>query len=244
MTRLVIAARFLTIVPLPGPSTPHEGPGAAAGWFPVIGLAIGALLLAVDRVTSASFVPLLASLITVAAWKVITGGLHLDGLADCLDGLAGRDAEHRLAIMHDSRIGAFGTVGLILFLLLMIGSVSGIDPRSRGGALLAAPVIGRAMPPLLAKFFPAAGGGHGARFRAELPMTAAPIALVLTLVVAVAALGARGVVALVLAIIVTVAFGAFMARRLGGITGDVHGAVVELAEAAVLLTAAAGNAAR
>src|SRR5436309_1201627 len=98
--------------------------GRAAGWFPVVGLGLGLVLVGVERVTSVLFPSLLAALLTVTAWKVLTGGLHLDGLADCLDGLVGRDAEHRLSIMRDSRIGAFGAIGLILFLLLEIAAVA------------------------------------------------------------------------------------------------------------------------
>ena len=236
-----MAVRYLTIVPLPGPASGPEGPGAAAGWFPVVGLAIGAVLVVVDRAASAIFAPLLAVLVTVVAWKVITGGLHLDGLADCVDGLSGRDAAQRLAIMRDSRVGAFGAIGLVLFLLLLVAAVSGIDGRARGAALLAAPVVGRAMPPVLGRLFPAAGAGHGAGFRAGLGRGAPAVALAVGLVVAVAAMGVRGLAALGLALAVALVVGAFMTRRLGGITGDVHGAAVELAEAAVLLTAAAAH---
>lgn len=239
MTRLVNAARYLTIVPIPGAKTAHEGPGAAAAWFPVVGLAIGAGLAIVDQVTSALFAPLLAASLTVTAWKLVTGGLHLDGLADCFDGLVGRDPAHRLAIMHDSRIGAFGAIGLVLFLLLEIAAVSGVDPRVRGHALILAPVVGRAMPPVVARVFPAAGPGHGASFRAELGRVAPVVAVVLALVVAVPTMGARGVLALALAAAVALALGLFMSRRLGGVSGDVHGAVIELSEVVVLLTAAA-----
>ena len=224
-----MALRYLTIVPIPGGAPSCEGPGASAAWFPVVGLAIGALLVLVDRATTALFAPLLAALLVVTAWKLVTGGLHLDGIADCLDGLVGRDPAHRLAIMRDSRIGAFGAVGLILFLLLEVAAVTGIDARARWRALLVAPVVGRAMPPLLARMFAAAPSGHGARF---------------AVVVALGVLGASGVLALVAGIALATALGAFMMRRLGAVTGDVHGAAVELAELAVLLVVAAVSPAR
>jgi adenosylcobinamide-GDP ribazoletransferase len=244
MTRLVMAVRYLTIVPIPGWASAREGPGTAAGWFPVVGLAIGAVVLVVDRAASAIFAPLLAALITVAAWKILTGGLHLDGLADSLDGLGGHDVEHRLALMRDGRIGAFGAIGLVLFLMLLIAAVSGIEPGARGGAVLAAPVVGRTMPPVLGRIFPAARSGHGAAFRAQLGPVAPIAAPALALVIAFAALGVHGIVALAVALGLALALGASMTRRLGGITGDVHGAAVELAEAAVLLTVAAGHPAR
>jgi adenosylcobinamide-GDP ribazoletransferase len=234
-----MAARYLTIVPIPGSAPAREAPGAAAGWFPVVGFVIGAMLVIVDGIATSLFVPLLAALVTVTAWKLVTGGLHLDGLADCLDGLMGRDAEQRLAIMRDSRIGAFAAIGLVLVLLLEIAAVSGIASPLRWRALLVAPVVGRAMPPLVARAFPAAGAGQGRDFRAGVRASATVAATIFAFVVAVAALGPRGGLAFLLAAGVAMALGAFMTRRLGGVSGDVHGAAVELAELAVLLTIAA-----
>ena len=239
-----MALRYLTIIPIPGAAPSCEGPGASAAWFPVVGLAIGALLVFVDRVTVALFAPLLAAILVVTAWKLVTGGLHLDGVADCLDGLAGHDPARRLAIMRDSHIGAFGAVGLILFLLLEIAAVTGIDARARWRALLVAPVVGRAMPPLLARMFAAAPAGHGARFRAELGPASPAVATAIAVVVAIGVLGASGALALVAGVALTAALGAFMMRRLGAVTGDVHGAAVELAELAALLVVAAASPAR
>ncbi|MGH3117935.1 MAG: adenosylcobinamide-GDP ribazoletransferase, partial [Gaiellales bacterium] len=119
MSGLLLAVRYLTVVPVPGRAhAPVARLGRAAVWFPLIGLGLGGALVAIDRLTAWIFPPLLGALLTVTVWKLATGGLHLDGLADCLDGLVGRDPAQRLAIMHDSRIGAFGAVGLILFLFL------------------------------------------------------------------------------------------------------------------------------
>ena len=131
--------------------------------------------------------------------------------------------------MRDSRIGVFGAVGIILFLMLEVAAVSGIDARARWRALLVAPVVGRAMPPLLARMFGATLSGHGARFRAELGAAGPAIATVLAIVVAIGVLGGSGVLALVIGIGLTTALGAVMTRRLGGVSGDVHGAAVELA---------------
>ena len=241
MSSLRLAVRYLTILPLPGRR--HAGVddlGRAAAWFPLVGLGIGVTLVALEWLTSRVFPPLLAALLTVTGWKLITGGLHLDGLADCLDGLGGRDPEHRLAIMHDSRIGAMGAIGLILFLLLEITAISELPPAVRPRVLLAAPVIARAMPALLGRVLaPARREGLGATFQATLPRGAPLLALAVALAVAVPALGAAGVVAVALASGVCLLLGRFFAGRLGGMTGDVFGATIEAAELAALLTVSA-----
>jgi len=241
VTGLVAAARYLTIVPLPGPARPTpDALGRAAPWFPVIGLGIGVALVLIERLTEVLFPLLLAGLLTVTAWKLLTGGLHLDGLADCLDGLGGRDAEHRLAIMRDSRIGAFGALGLILLLLLEIAAVTELPPSVRAQALLVVPVVARATPPLLARLFPPAKSeGLGAAFGAGLGALAAPIALSIALVVAIVALRALGIVVVVVSVASALVVARFVAGRVAGITGDVLGAAIEIAELAGLLTVSA-----
>lgn len=246
MSGLLVAARYLTIVPLPGRGhAPLEALGRSAAWFPVVGLGLGLLLVVVDRATGWLFSPLLAALLTVTVWKLVTGGVHLDGLADCLDGLVGRDPEHRLAIMRDSRIGAFGAVGLILFLMLEIVALAELASPTRGSALFAAPVIARATPAVLAALFrPARANGHGAAFHAGVRPSAIAIGLGAALAASIFALGGLGVATLAAGLVAAVAVGGFVAGRLGGVTGDVLGAAVEVAEVAVLLTVSAWTYAR
>jgi adenosylcobinamide-GDP ribazoletransferase len=238
---LIVALRYLTIVPLPG-NRPHErsAPGRAAAWFPVIGAGIGLTLVVTDRLTGALFPSLLAALLTVTMWKLVTGGLHLDGLADCLDGLPGVDAGQRLRIMRDSRIGAFGAIGLILFLLLEIAALSELGAAVRWRALLAAPAIARAMPPLLSRVFPPARSeGQAFGFRQGVDARGVVLALGGAVVVAILALGVIGLVALLAVLLVTAGLGQFFTRHLGGVTGDVLGAAVEAAELTTLLTVSA-----
>jgi len=241
VTGLVVAARYLTIVPIPGAAPGRANPfGGAAVWFPVVGLGLGAVLVGVERVTALLFPSLLAGLLTVTAWKLLTGGLHLDGLADSLDGLAGRDPAQRLAIMRDSRIGAFGAIGLILVLLLEIVAVAELPPGLRGRALLVVPVIARATPPLLVRLFPPARSeGSGAAFSASVNWWTALTALSLALAVALAALQAFGALVFALSVASALAVAWFIVTRISGITGDVLGAAIEVAELAGLLTASA-----
>jgi adenosylcobinamide-GDP ribazoletransferase len=246
VSRLALAIRYLTILPVPGPAVHGlQALGAAAAWFPLVGLGLGLGLAVLAAVLGRLFPPLLAALLTVTVWKLLTGGLHLDGLADCLDGLVGRDAEHRLAIMRDSRIGAFGAVGLILFLMLEITALGELPVPARWEALIAAPVIARAVPPLLGRLFGAARpDGMGAAFRAGLGRSAAPTALATALAVAAVALGWPGIVAMAAALVAAVGLGRFMSARLGGLTGDVLGAAVEISELTVLLVVSAWSYAR
>jgi adenosylcobinamide-GDP ribazoletransferase len=238
VTSLAVALRYLTIAPIPAGA--HAEPttlGRAAPWFPLIGLTLGCVVAAGERAISVLFPPVLDALLAVTLWKLLTGGLHLDGLADCLDGLVGRDAVDRLRIMRDSRIGAFGTIGLILFLLLEVASVSELTPAVRWRALAVAPALARAMPPLIGWVFPpATPAGQGARFRSGLSRGRAVVAVVLGGAIAVAVLGLAGFLVFGLASAASLGVGRFYMRQLGGVTGDVLGAVVEVAELIALLT--------
>lgn len=237
MRGLLEAARYLTAVPL-GDGAP-QGPETrrVVAWFPVVGLGIGAVLALTDRLAAVVFPPLVGAALTVTVWKVVTGGLHADGLADCLDSLAGHDRRQRLDIMSDSRIGAFAALGLILFLLLETAALSNLGPADGWRVLLAVPAIGRATPALLSRCFPPARAtGQGAAFSAGLKAWDVLAALVGATVIAALVLGWVGLVALAAAMLAALGAGRFFSARLGGITGDVLGAGVELGELAALLT--------
>jgi adenosylcobinamide-GDP ribazoletransferase len=235
---LAVALRYLTIVPIPaGAHVEPKTLGRAAPWFPLIGLGVGLVIVATELVTATLFPALLDALLTVTVWKLATGGLHLDGLSDCLDGLVGRDAGDRLRIMRDSRIGAFGAIGLILFLLLEVAAVAELPPPIRWRALLVAPAVARAMPPLVSWLCPPATPfGQGAMFRSGLRGWGVLAAFTLASVIALSALHIAGLLVLALATASALALGWFATRRLGGVTGDVLGACIEIAELLTLLT--------
>jgi adenosylcobinamide-GDP ribazoletransferase len=178
------------------------------------------------------------SVLVVAFWKMLTGGLHLDGLADCLDGLPGGDAGRRLAIMRDSRIGVFGALGLIVCLLAGVAAVTELPARARWRLLLVAPMLGRLAPPLIAPWCRAAtpGRGLGASFVAGVSRWAGPVQLLAAITLAIVLFGISGLAVVVGPMAVVFAGTAFVAARLGGVTGDVLGAGVEVGEVAVLLT--------
>jgi adenosylcobinamide-GDP ribazoletransferase len=242
MGSLILAVRFLTVVPMPGREAP--GPSAlarAAWWFPVVGLLLGLGLAGALLILGALFPPLVSVVLLVTIWKAVTGGIHLDGLADSLDGLAGSDPVRRLAIMRDSRIGVFGAVGLILCLLLAVTALADLPTSVRARLVVLAPVVGRVAPLLVGAWLRPAtpGQGLGAAFVAGLSRWAGPLWGLAGLALGAAMLGPWGAVIAGVAWIVMMLGAGFAARRLGGLTGDVLGAIVELAELGVLLAGAA-----
>jgi len=243
---LRLAVRYLTILPIPAPAREEAGDlGRSATWFPVVGLAIGVVVAGVDCLAGQVLSMPVSAVLTVAAWKLVTGGLHLDGLADCLDGLMGRDREHRLAIMRDSRIGTFGAVGLVLFLVLEVVAVAELPPALRWRVLVVAPAVGRAAPPLVARLLGAARReGQGAAFVASVAVSGAIGALGVAIAAAASALGAVGALGAALAVAGAIGVAWLFARPLGGVTGDVLGAAVETAELIVILAALAWLGAR
>lgn len=233
-----LALGFLTVLPTPPVAYQPGGLGQAAQWFSSVGLLLGVLLGGAYWSFGLLFPPLLAATLTVALWAILTGGLHLDGLADCCDGLlAPTTPERRLEIMRDPRCGAFAVIGVAVTLLLKTTAVAalaqGVLP------LLFAPTLARYLLLWVATAASARPGGMGAELRTHLPANRRWIGGLLPLILLlvgwrwqllIAAVGAAGAVWLLVRM---------ATRRIGGVTGDVFGLTVEVSEVVVLLCCAA-----
>ncbi len=240
-----LAFSFLTTLPVPArwQTAPRPGDlGRAALWFPLVGLVLGLLLAGADWLGLRLFPPLLAGALVVAGWAALTGGLHLDGLADCGDGLlAATSPARRLEIMRDPRLGAFGGLSLILFIVLKVLAVAALPAGTiwvRTVPLLLAPVVGRWLLLLAARQPNARPGGLSADFALGLQPRTLWLAGAATLLLALVG-GVRGVAALALAHLLALLIFRAARARLGGVTGDVFGLTVEFSELIVLLTFAA-----
>ncbi|WP_454916920.1 adenosylcobinamide-GDP ribazoletransferase [Xanthobacter sediminis] len=246
---LVATLRFYSRLPLPDWGvTPHAAPDLdrLAYAIPLAGLVLGALAGLVLLAASALHLPpFLAAALAVATLVVITGALQEDGLADTADGFGGgRDREHRLAIMRDSRVGSFGATALVLALILRIGALEALieaEGALRAAlALAAAAAASRATAILLLRALPSARrDGASASVGQPAPEAALACALVAALAVTVILVPAFGVGAafagLLAPLLALAAMGLLSARLVGGQTGDVAGATQQLAEIAVLL---------
>jgi adenosylcobinamide-GDP ribazoletransferase len=242
LAELSDAARFFTRLPL-GAGTFEQGALARAAWaFPIVGAAVGIIAaLAYAIADRLGFPPLAASLIAIGASVLATGGLHEDGLADTADGLGGGgDRAQKLAIMRDSRSGAYGVMALIFSLGLRGAALAALTGSAAGPALIAAHAVSRAGIPLVMRFLaPARPDGLGAS--AGQPDDAAQAWCAgLAVAAALLCLGlSRGGVAVAVAAVAVAVVGLVARRQIGGHTGDVLGAVQQAGEIAVLLTAAA-----
>jgi adenosylcobinamide-GDP ribazoletransferase len=245
----------------PGGDTapPRAAAGAAMAWAPAVGLLLGViasvvLLLADDPLGAG---PLTASGLAIGSLALLTRGLHLDGLADLADGLAsGKPAPAALDIMRRSDIGPLGVVTLVLTLLLQVAALSQAESAGHGrgpAALIAAVVTGRlALTWACRRGVPAARpDGLGALVAGSVRPVIPATATAATLAVAAAAVATSATVAdgrlgwtlpLAVAAGLAVAFAVQRraVRRLGGITGDVLGALTEIATTVTLVVAAMG----
>jgi adenosylcobinamide-GDP ribazoletransferase len=235
---LLAAIGFLTRLPVP--ASVYGDARAKAGslaWYPAVGLLLGALLLMFAlllRDTS----PLLASGLVVLLWVVLTGALHLDGLADSADAWIGGmgDREKTLAIMKDPRCGPAGVVALVLALLLKFAALASVDAMP-WVSLLLAPMLARASLTTLFLTTPyVRTGGIGAGLT-DAPRSACVLALAVSAALCLFC-GWSGVLALVVAILVFAFWRHACLNRLGGFTGDAAGALAEMTEVAVLVALA------
>jgi adenosylcobinamide-GDP ribazoletransferase len=236
------ALAFLTRIPVGRLLVLDGGDVARAGpAFPLVGAAIGAVVGGIAAPLATLLSPPLAVALALAAAVLLTGALHLDALADSADALGAHSRERALEIMRDHAIGAYGAVAIALDLLIKAAALAAL---AREGDVLpfaiAAGAISRAVPVPLAAALPYARAGEGL----ALSLTgaagagAAAAAGLATLIAALAA-GVDGAALATCAAIITLSLGLAFRRWLGGLTGDLLGAAVELSETATLVLAVA-----
>lgn len=235
MKHFFIAFNLMTTLPLPASKDWQAGDsGRASVWYPFVGLVIGGLTWLTWMGTTRIFPAPVAGSLTLILWVMLTGGLHLDGLADCCDGLlASTTVERRLEIMKDPRLGTFGGIGLVLTLLLKAAALSSLTPQSALGILLAASLARWCILPagLLPLARPSGmGADFNAGFRNWFIAAGAIIPLALSI-----ALGARGFVSLAAGLIAAALALRLAKSRINGVTGDVFGMTVEVVEVVSLL---------
>ena len=237
MNDLLAAARFLTVVPVPRPSTIEVR--ESLKWFPVVGLLIGIVGVVLALMAAELFAGPVAAVLVLVYLAAISGCLHLDGLADTADGLmGGGDRSSALTIMRDSRIGAMGVVAVVSALALKGAALFSLAPGALWQGALVLPLAGRSALLLSMWMLPYARpeGGLGADFCAQVEKWEVGGSIALLGLVALVAAGMRGLAAAAISMGVTVGFSRYLRRRLQGATGDTLGAACEIAEA----TAAAG----
>lgn len=237
------AFALLTRLPIPVSEDEERQSIARGVWaYPLVGAVVGALgALAWFAAQFAGVGPFLSAGLAVSCQILVTGAMHEDGLADFADGIGGgKDREHKLAIMRDSRIGTYGVLALLMVLGVRWGGIAGLALHNVLAGLICAGALGRlAMVMLLTVMNPARSDGLGVMV-ASPPRRAILAALAIGLVIvflhlpwltSTAAFGA--------AVLAAVVVGILAKRAIGGYTGDVLGAAGLLAETAVLLVLAA-----
>jgi adenosylcobinamide-GDP ribazoletransferase len=243
MKHLKLAISLLTIFPvnIQGELLPGDS-GRSAVWFSYIGVAIGAIVFASSYLLGLIFPPTITTLLALLVWVAMTGGLHLDGVADCCDGmLHASTPQRRLEIMKDPHIGAFGVVGIIAMLLLKTASLLAIIQwpiLQFGLVILLATSLSR-WGILLAGLQPQARpNGMGADFsigiqKISLIGGGLPVVLIIIL------LGWMGIIVASVGLAWIGIIFVFARNKIGGVTGDVFGLLVESVECIVLLSAIA-----
>lgn len=241
MKHLLTAFNLMTTLRLPASKDWRAGDsGRASVWYPFVGLIIGGLTWLIWMGATRFFPPLVAGILTLILWVTLTGGLHLDGLADCCDGLlASTTVERRLEIMKDPRLGAFGGIGLLLVLMLKAATLSALTPQSGFGIILAASLARWCILP--AGLLPLARpSGMGADFKAGFNRWFIAAGAIFPLGLALF-LGTRGLVSLATGLIAAALVLRLAKSRINGVTGDVFGMTVEVVEVVSLLAFVIGN---
>jgi adenosylcobinamide-GDP ribazoletransferase len=230
------AVAFLTVIPVAG----DEGkPAARLGraYFPAVGAVLGLLAGGVFALTAAITTQMVGAVAAVAVLAVLTGGLHLDGVADAADGLFGRGNKvQRLETMRDPRVGSFGAVALIVVLLGDVAALTALAPAQAIVALVIAGALSRWAMLWTIAFVPyvreaglgVAAGGANRAFDLVLGSALAALACLLDWRHAAVAVVLVGLSAWIVAVVAR--------RRIGGATGDIYGATTELCQLAALIT--------
>ncbi|MDQ7097064.1 adenosylcobinamide-GDP ribazoletransferase [Desulfosporosinus sp. PR] len=240
MRGFLIALTFLTRIPLPSPKVEvtSEEFNLSYRYYPLVGLVIGGVLWLLAKGLSPFFPPLALGALLLVAELMLTGGLHLDGFMDSMDGLlSARTPERILEIMKDSRVGAHASMALIGLLLLKFSLLASLAP-SQFSILLLMPMLSRWVFQIGVIAFPYArtqGLGKGIHdITRWIPFL---IAGALVLGVSYLLAGYAGLITWGVCVIAVTLWACKISSLLGGLTGDLYGAMIEISEVICLLVA-------
>lgn len=241
-----LAISFLTIIPvINGARTSDEKAVAESfGWFPLVGFGIGAALCVEDFALGYVFSAAIRSVLIVMTLAIVTGALHLDGLADTADALgAGRDRRRALEILRDPRIGTFGAIALFFALSLKVLALASLAGTMRDEAIYLAPGLARFAMVMVAhrlEYMRTKGAGTALLVSSDDDSKRSSrnelIACATVVIAVLPAISIKALWACVVAVVATVILRAFYRRWIGGVTGDLIGAAGEIVETAVLIT--------
>lgn len=236
--RFALALTFLTRIPLPVKGEITAGDmRASMGWYPLIGLGLGASGYGLWLAANLIFPPLLSAAVVVILLELFTGALHMDGFMDTCDGIgSGAPRERALEIMKDSRVGAMGVFGAVALILLKVAALTALNTQQAFIPLIFGWMAARLVPVLNVTFFSYARlSGTGGAF-AEGKSYGMLIWGTLTVFIAGALYNPAITIPFMLVIIIiTLIVQSGIAKKLGGLTGDVYGMGIELTELLALI---------
>jgi adenosylcobinamide-GDP ribazoletransferase len=240
LLQLRLAISFLTVLPLAIESANEADVAASMAWFPLVGLLMGIAFVLEDRALAFLLGHAVRSAIIVLSMAVLSGAIHLDGLADTADALgAGRDRVRALEILRDSRIGTFGAIALFFALGLKVLSLAGLSGRPRIAALILAPTLSRwALVAVSYKIDYLRSAGAGSSMLGRGSDRNLAIATITSVLAMIPLFSRKVIVAYAMAVVVTIAMRSFYRRWLGGITGDLIGACGEIVEVLAMMVIA------
>ncbi len=238
---LAVALQFLTRLPVPAIPVGDGDLRRATAAFPLVGVLVGGIALAVWAAMEPLLGALPAATAAVAAAVAVTGAFHEDGLADTFDGLwGGWDPVGRVEIMRDSRIGTYGACALVLSMVGRVGLLAGLGLPGAARALVVGHTISRAAIMVQIHLLPPISDrGSGAQVASPLGVTGTGVVAATVLAVCVPLLGWWTPAVLLAALVVTLGLRRAARRRIGGLTGDILGATQQLALLACLATVVA-----
>ncbi|PKM81831.1 MAG: adenosylcobinamide-GDP ribazoletransferase [Firmicutes bacterium HGW-Firmicutes-14] len=232
----VFALQFLTRIQIASPEFDYRKCGQGSAFFPLAGAIIGLFLYAVSAIGGKLFPHSVTAAFLIIAGVIVSGGLHLDGFMDSMDGLfSGRTRERKLEIMKDSRAGSFGVIGVVcLFLLKFVFFIELLN-SGKVGWLFAVPVFSRWAMVYAIRFFPYLRlEGLGNPYSDHTGNREFGLATVIMAVTLILALREKAAVFLPLIPVIHL-FSDRVSRSLGGLTGDIYGTIAETMEAAGLI---------
>lgn len=236
VNELLLAFQFMTRIPISGLPRERHALARAAKFFPIVGLAIGLIAVAIQRVLVARIQPQLLALLLITYLVLITGALHEDGLADAADGFGGGWTKEKiLMIMRDSRIGSFGAVAVTLSLLSRFVLISNASPARLAGFLVASSVLCRWTALPLGFWLPYAreDQGLGGAIAGRLPLPSLLWGTGFAVLSVAAVLGLGSLLPWLITLLITAVSGFYFKRHIQGVTGDCFGATNQITEIAI-----------